>query len=287
MAFLQLGEVQTRRSVIDAKQLVGMTREEMMHATTYTQKEPGIDNTEHTVDPKLLTNSEDEMKVWGYLMTQYNLKPGLMKFGAKGQSAAIDELTQLYVMDTWTAMDATKLSREDKMKALALLLFLKEKQTGKIKGGACINGAPQQAYIPKEDAASPTVSTESTFVTAAIAANKKRKVRCFDIPSAFVNTDVDEDVLMVLKGELTDMMIQIAPQVYRKYVTINKKGTPILYVDEGEPALLSEITKGTGGLRIHSQSIQSMRSKQDDQMWIAINNYLSCRQPYEFMRGQL
>jgi hypothetical protein len=207
-----------------------MTREEMMHATTYTQKEPEIDDTKHAVDPKLLTNSEDEMKVWGYLMTQYNLKPGLRKFGAKGQHAAIDELTQLHVMDTWTAMDATKLSREDKMKALSLLLFLKEKRTGKIKGRACINGAPQRAYIPKEDAASPTVSTESTFVTAAIAANEKRKVRCFDIPSAFVNTDVDKDVLMVLKGELADMMMQIAPQVYRKYVTINKKGTPILYV---------------------------------------------------------
>ena len=93
MAFLQMGDVRTRRTVLNAKQFVGMTREEMMHATTYTQKEPGIDNTEHTVDPKLLTNSEDEMKVWGYLMTQYNLKPGLRKFGAKGQSAVIDERT--------------------------------------------------------------------------------------------------------------------------------------------------------------------------------------------------
>jgi hypothetical protein len=142
MAFLQLGEVQTRRSVLNAKQFLGMTREEMMDATTYTQKEPEIDNTEHTVDPELLTNSEGKMKVWGYLMTQYNLKPGLRKFGAKGQSAAIDELTQLHVMDTWTVMDATKLSREDKMKALSSLLFLKEKQSGKIKGRACINGAP-------------------------------------------------------------------------------------------------------------------------------------------------
>ena len=135
MAFLQLGEVQTRRSVLDVKQIVGMTREEMMCATTYMQKEPEIGNTEHTVDPELLPNLEDEMKVWGYLMIRYNLKPGLREFGAKGQSAAIDELTQLHVMDTWTAMDATKLSREDKMKALSLLLFLKEKQTGKIKGG--------------------------------------------------------------------------------------------------------------------------------------------------------
>ncbi len=58
-----------------------------------------------------------------------------------------------------------------------------------------------------------------------LSANEKRKVRCFDIPSAFVNTDVDEDVLMVLKGELADMMTQIVPQVYRKYVTINKKAT--------------------------------------------------------------
>ena len=64
-------------------------------------------------------------------MTQYNLKPGLRKFGAKGQSAAIDKLTQLHVMDTWTAIDATKLSREDNMKALSLLLFLKGKQIEK------------------------------------------------------------------------------------------------------------------------------------------------------------
>ena len=28
------------------------------------------------------------------------------------------------------------------------------------------------------------------FITAAIAAKEKRKVRCYDIPSAFVNTDV-------------------------------------------------------------------------------------------------
>ncbi len=111
-----------------------------------------------------------------------------------------------------------------------MLLFLKEKQTGKIKGRACLNGAPQWAYIPKEDAASPTVSAKSTFITGAIAASERRKVRCYNIPSAFVNTDVDKDVLMVLKGELAEMMIQIAPQVYRKYVTVDKKGMKLLYV---------------------------------------------------------
>jgi hypothetical protein len=114
------------------------------------------------------------------------------------------------------------------MKALSSLLFLKEKQTRKIKGRACIKGAPQQAYTPKEEAASPTMSTESTFITASIAVHEHRKVRCYNIPSAFVNTNVDVDVLMVLKGDLTEIMVQIAPQVYRKYVTVDRKGTPIL-----------------------------------------------------------
>jgi len=59
----------------------------------------------------------------------------------------------------------------------------------------------------------PTVSTESTFVTATIATTEKRKVQCYDVPSAFVSTEVDKDKIMVLKGDLADMMVQIAPEV--------------------------------------------------------------------------
>jgi hypothetical protein len=163
----------------------------------------------------MCTTSEEELGVMAYILTQYNLKPGLRKFGTRGEKAALKEMTQLHIMDTWTPMDAGKLLREQRMRALSSLLFLKEKHTGDIKGRACINGAPQRAYIPKEDAASPTVSAESTFVTATIAAKERRKVRCYNVPSAFVNTDVDEDVIMVLKGELADLMTQIAPEVYR------------------------------------------------------------------------
>jgi hypothetical protein len=111
----------------------------------------------------MCTTSEEELGVMAYLLTQYNLKPGLRKIGAKGEKAALKEMTQLRIMDTGTPMEAEKLSREQRMRALSLLLFLKEKRTGDIKGRACMNGAPQRAYIPKDDAASPTVSTESTY----------------------------------------------------------------------------------------------------------------------------
>ncbi len=91
-------------------------------------------------------------------------------------TTARDKLTQLHIMDTLKAMDPLKISGEEQMKALSSLLFLKKKRTGKVKGWVCINGAPQRAYIPKEEAALPTVLTELTFITAAIAASKRRKV---------------------------------------------------------------------------------------------------------------
>jgi hypothetical protein len=85
-------------------------------------------------------------------------------------------------------------------------------------------------YIPKEDAALPTVSTESTFITTTIVAKERRKVRCYNVPSAFVYTDVNKDMIMVLKEELADMMIQIALEVYTRYVMVDRKGTKVLYV---------------------------------------------------------
>ncbi len=80
-----------------------------MHATTWTGTTMTQDDTEQIIDKELVTKSEDEFKVWAYVMTQYNLKPGLRKFGARGATAAMDKLTQLHIMDTWTAMDPCKI----------------------------------------------------------------------------------------------------------------------------------------------------------------------------------
>ena len=130
------------------------------------------------------------------------MKAGLKHFGEKGIAAAKGELTQLHVMDTWVPKDPTMLSRAEKVKALSYFMFLKEKRSGKVKGRACVNRAPQIAYISKEVASSPTVANESVFITSVIAANEKRFVRCYDVPGAFLHTESDENVQMVLMGEL-------------------------------------------------------------------------------------
>ena len=67
-------------------------------------------------------------------------------------------------------------------------MFLKDKRSGKVKGRACVNGAPQRAYIRKEDASSPTVANDYMFITSVKAAHEKRFVRCYDVPGAFLHT---------------------------------------------------------------------------------------------------
>jgi hypothetical protein len=215
----------------------------------------------------MCTTSEEELGVMAYILMQYNLKPELRKFGTQGEKAALKEMTQLHIMDMWTPMDARKLSREQRMRALSLLLFLKEKRTGDVKGRACINGAPQHTYIPKDDAASPTVSMELMFITATIAAKEGRKVRCYDVPSTFMNTNVDEDVIMVLKGELANLMTQIAPEVYRKYVTVDRKGTPTLY---------GKLQKALYGLIRASLLFYRKLREEFEQYGLVINPYNPC-----------
>jgi hypothetical protein len=74
--------------------------ERILGNTSLSRVEPWADDTIHKADDAMTTTSEDELKVWGYVMTQYDLKPGLRKFGNKGEMAAVNELIQLHIMDT-------------------------------------------------------------------------------------------------------------------------------------------------------------------------------------------
>ena len=42
--------------------------------------------------------------------------------------------------------------------------------------------------------------------------------------------DIDEEVHMILKGKLTEMMVLTVPEVYRIYITISKNDKSTLYV---------------------------------------------------------
>ncbi len=117
------------------------------------------------------------------------------------------------------------------MDALSSLMFLKEKRDATVKARMCADGRKQRdGTRPKQETTSPTVATESVFITTVVDAHEGRDVACYDIPGAFLHAHLDEKVTMVLKGRLAELMVQVAPNLYRKYITVDRKGTAILYM---------------------------------------------------------
>lgn len=123
----------------------------------------------------------------------------------------------------------SELTEKQKLDALESLMFLTEKRCGRIKARACVNGSPQRQYIPKEDAASPTVMLDSVMITSAVDAHEERHVVTCDIPGAFLHADLHDEVVMVLRGQLADLMVDVEPSLYRPFVRKTKKGESILY----------------------------------------------------------
>ena len=70
---------------------------------------------------------EGEEPIMGHIMAQYSLQVGLKKFGQRAEDSALKEMTQLHDMDTFFPQDAKTLTREQRVKALSSLLFIKEK----------------------------------------------------------------------------------------------------------------------------------------------------------------
>ena len=63
-----------------------------------------------------------------------------------------------------------------------------------------------------------------------IAAWEKRIYKSYNVPSAFVNTELDEEVIMVLRDDLAELLVKVAPHIYQKYISRDSKGKVILYV---------------------------------------------------------
>jgi hypothetical protein len=126
------------------------------------------------------------------VLTQYGVKQGLKKFGKPGEDAVTVELKQLHDRDVIVPVHAGDLTRQEKQRALAYLMFLKQKRCGHIKGRGCADGRKQQIYKLKQEISSPTVSIKSVFLTCTIDAKEGRDVATCDVPGAFMQTDIDE-----------------------------------------------------------------------------------------------
>ena len=169
-----------------------------------------------------------------YAMTQLSRKAGLKIWVTKGYQAVSNELSQIHLRDTFRPIYPTTLSNYDYDKVLESHLFLKQKRDQKIKGQMVNGGNKKRDHIDKTDATSPTADLEYVLLTATINAKEGRDVAIVDIPNAFVTTRIEkkDDIATIrLRGKLAELMVATTPEIYKKYITVNRKGELFLYME--------------------------------------------------------
>jgi hypothetical protein len=168
-----------------------------------------------------------EPDVVAMIMTQLSLKARLRHWGDRGYDAAYAEMKQLHMRDTFSPKHWEELSPLQKKTILESHMFVKEKRDKTIKGRTVAEGNKQHDYISKEDVSSPTVSTESVLLSYIVNAEEERDVAVIDIPNLFIETRVEHEedkVIIKLRGVLVDILLDVAPELYKDYVMTGNKG---------------------------------------------------------------
>ena len=167
-------------------------------------------------------------------VTTYSLKKGIEMFGNKGKEAALKEMKQMHDRNCFQPIKKETLNSTERKRALESLIFLTEKRDGTIKARHCANGSTQRDFMNHEEVSSPTVSTESTLLTAVIEAEEGRDVATCDIPNAFIQTEVmkvDKEgnrTIMKIRGTLVDILCEM-DKSYKEFAIVEGK-QKVLYV---------------------------------------------------------
>jgi len=140
------------------------------------------------------------------------------------------EMLQLHKKKVFHPVHKQLLSKTQLKHVLRSLMFLKRKRNGSLKSRFCCNGKKQDRNSLAVDPSSPTVSTESLFITFGIEAMEGRTVRSIDIEGAYLHVDMKGDVYMIIDPFITDIMTAIDEKVYKSFV--NEDGTMLVKLDK-------------------------------------------------------
>ena len=131
----------------------------------------------------------------------------------------------------WAPRKLEKLSPLQIKRAMRAVMFLTEKRDGTVKTRNCVDGSSMRVWMPKDDAASPTVGLASLMTTCMIDAHENRDVATTDTPNAFVQTDLTgETVIMKIKGELVGIPMEIDPNVCKDCI-VYENNVPVLCLE--------------------------------------------------------
>ena len=121
-------------------------------------------------------------------------------------------------------------------------------------------------YKTKEDTSSPTISVEALFLTCLVDAMEGRSVATCDVPGAFMQVDIDEQIHVHLDGELAELLVKVDP-TYKQFIAY-EHNKPVIYT-ELDTALY-------GTLQAALLFWQKLRSFLIDKLGFQVNPYDHC-----------
>ena len=146
------------------------------------------------------------------LVSHISVGKSLKMYGKKALVEMMRELQQMLDKEVWTPLDPKKLSKSQLRSAIRSSLFLKEKffpsgEFDKLKGRLVAGGNMQdRALYGEEDLSSPTATTSTVFIVAAIAAREHRKVVTLDIGGAYLNAKLESEVIINIDPLLSQIL---------------------------------------------------------------------------------
>ncbi len=76
----------------------------------------------------------------GVVLVHYSMKIEIKKFQERGNAGVSKEFTQMHIMEVFRPVTRDLLTKEERTKAVASLMFLKEKRDHLVKARMCTNG---------------------------------------------------------------------------------------------------------------------------------------------------
>ena len=176
------------------------------------------------------------------LVRKISAKAALSTMPERAIPSIQKELQQMLTRKVWVPVHFRTLTPSARMRVLRTTMFCRDKrdpdgQPGPFKSRLVAGGDQQDKGLFAEGSlSSPTVSTTSLFVVAAIAADEERDVMTMDVGGAFLNADMPQDG--------TTVHVKIDPTLASHLVTLDPTYTPFV---DGRGCIIVELKKALYG----------------------------------------
>ena len=227
-----------RRSMRDRSQPTRLTYEYFQNTMMNLGNEFGEQEWEYDIDEawmieKLMIDLQEKAETDNIFEAtfgqQYVLQKGIKLYGQKAIDGAIKEMEQLNNRDCFMPVRLEDLTDLERQRIRRAIMLVTQKRDGTVKNRTVFDGSGTRDWISKEETASPTVTTESVMMTAAVEAKEKRDTMINDVPNAFIQAlipllkDNDARIVMKITGILVKILLELDPERYKDYVVLRKR----------------------------------------------------------------